>query len=106
MEQQRDDLLRLLLLHPVPGAVDELAPNHARTGLLLHAFERAWCLIDTSVALAGDEARGHVDGAAGEHLLLDLEAAGCPHAIPVQATLEARPGVLCGVGSPGAFSRR
>ena len=38
IEQQRDDLLRLLLLHPVPGAVEQLAADHAGTDLL-RAFE-------------------------------------------------------------------
>ena len=34
IEQQWDDLLRLLLLHPVPGAVEQLASDHAGADLL------------------------------------------------------------------------
>src|SRR3954469_23568811 len=65
IEQQRDDLLRLLLLHPVPGAVEQLTADHAGADLL-GAFESARRLVDTPVAHAADEDRWHVDRAPGK----------------------------------------
>src|SRR4051794_33659276 len=65
IEQQRDDLLRLLLLHPVPGAVEQLTADHAGADLL-RAFESARRLVDTPVAHAADEDRGHVNRAPGK----------------------------------------
>src|ERR1700751_6157680 len=65
IEQQRDDLLRLLLLHPVPGAVEQLTADHAGADLL-RAFESARGLVDAPVAHAADEDRWHVDRAPGK----------------------------------------
>src|SRR3954468_12605921 len=65
IEQQRDDLLRLLLLHPVPGAVEQLTADHAGADLL-RAFESARRLVDPPVAHAADEDRWHVDRAPGK----------------------------------------
>ena len=50
IEQQARDGLGLLLLHPVAGTVDEMAGEHARAGLLLHALEGARRLEDAPVA--------------------------------------------------------
>ena len=50
IEQQPRDGLGLLLLHPVAGAVDEMAGEHARASLLLHALEDARRLEDAPVA--------------------------------------------------------
>src|SRR5712675_931168 len=65
IEQQRNDLLRLLLLHPVPGAVEQLAADHAGADLL-RAFESARRLVDAPVAHSADEDRWHVDRAPGK----------------------------------------
>src|ERR1051326_2554035 len=67
IEQQRDDLLRLLLLHPVPGALEQLAADHAGADLLC-AFESPWRLVNAPVARAPDEDRWHVDRAPGKKL--------------------------------------
>src|SRR5215831_5522510 len=40
-DEQLADLLRLLLLHPMPGAVDQVAPHHTRARALLHPLELA-----------------------------------------------------------------
>src|ERR1700746_2137784 len=65
IDQQRDDLLRLLLLHPVPGAVEQLAADHTGADLL-RAFESPRRLVDAPVARAADEDRWHVDRAPGK----------------------------------------
>src|SRR5262249_41155095 len=54
----------LFLLHPMSGAIDEVAADHVRAGLGLHRLEHAGTLIGAPVLLAGDEGRGNVDGAA------------------------------------------
>src|SRR3989442_15889515 len=61
LHEQLAHLLRLLLLHPVPGALDEMAAHHARAGAFLHALDIAGDLIGAPIALAGDEHRRHVD---------------------------------------------
>src|SRR6266852_4619161 len=75
LHEQLADLLRPLLLHPVAGALDQVAAHHARAYALLHAFDIAGNLVGAPVALARDEHRRHVDGAAGEHLELGSENA-------------------------------
>src|SRR5262249_50194605 len=67
-QEEAHDLLRLLLLHPMAGAVDEVAAAHLGAGKLLHALDRPWRLVDPPIAAAGDEERRHVDGALGEDL--------------------------------------
>ena len=63
LAQRRSEALRLLLLHPVPGFLDEIwaFEGGACRG---HGLERTRALIDAPVAAAGDEAGGHFDAAA------------------------------------------
>jgi hypothetical protein len=63
--------------------------EHARACASLHALEGAGELIGAPVALAGDEQRRHVDGAAGENLELGGENVLGAAAIPLQAALKA-----------------
>src|SRR5689334_2727187 len=65
LDQQPAHFARLLLLHPVPCAIDEMAPDHVGTDFCLHRLKNAGQLIRATVLLAGDEGRGNVDGAAG-----------------------------------------
>src|ERR1700758_596830 len=65
IEQQRNDLLRLLLLYPVPGAVEQLTADHAGADLL-RAFESARRLVDAPVARAADKDRWPVARAPGK----------------------------------------
>src|SRR5436190_7772817 len=96
-EQVTGYLLRLLLLHPVPGALDEVAAGHSRAGALLHALEIARPLIDPPVALSCDKRRADVDRAAREELQL-RDVLGTRRAtVPVEAALEADPRVLVAV---------
>ena len=88
-QQECRDLLRLLLLHPVASAIDQVTAEHARARASLHALEGAGELIGAPVALAGDEQRRHVDGAAGEKLELGGEHVLGAAAIPLQAALKA-----------------
>src|SRR5690348_13331249 len=91
------------------GAGDELRAAPARAGGAGHALERAWILVDAPIALAGDEAGGHVDGAAGIGLELGRSPAGAA-AIPLQPALEPGAPELAGidgelaVGEPAAGS--
>src|SRR6185295_18642142 len=70
IEQQPVHRSGLLLLHPVAGAIDQLAAEHARAGARLHRLEVAGLLEHAPVAGAGDEQRRHVDRAAREGLQL------------------------------------
>src|SRR5437667_6450002 len=74
-QQQAIHLVRLFLLHPMAGAVDEVDLPHTRAGAFLHLLDGARRLIDAPVAASGDEGRGHVDGAAGEDFELAVRAA-------------------------------
>src|SRR5215471_21408587 len=58
-DEQLADLLRLLLLHPMPGAVDQVASHHTRACAQLHLLEIAGALISAPVAFPGDEDRRH-----------------------------------------------
>ena len=89
--------------------------RHPGAGLALHAPDRAGRLVDAPVVAARDEGRGHVDGAAREDLEFGIVLARGPHAVPVQAALEACARVLGAVdrqfplGQPGVgrdFVRR
>jgi len=51
-QQQASDLLRLFLLHPVPGALDQMTADHAGAGALLHRLIDARPLIGAPVLLA------------------------------------------------------
>ena len=90
VEQQAVDRFRLLLLHPVPGARHQMAATHLRERFALHALELTGLLIDAPVCRAGDEHRGHVDGAPGKlHQLRDEVGSGRAP-IPLQSALEPR----------------
>ena len=45
VEQQPDHRVGLLLLHPMSGAIDQMAADHSRAGGGLHGFEHARPLI-------------------------------------------------------------
>src|ERR1035437_2106428 len=64
LQQQTGKLLRLLLLHPVAGAVDQMTADHAGARGRLHRLEYAGALVSAPVLFARDEAAGHVDAAA------------------------------------------
>src|SRR5260370_34524057 len=66
LQQHVTNLLRLFLLHPVSGAVDQMTADHPLACASLHCFEYAGALIGAPILFARDEARWHVDGAAGE----------------------------------------
>src|SRR4051794_29486196 len=53
-QQQPTHFRRLLLLHPVAGAIDQMAADHVAAGGLLHGLEHAGTLIGAPVLLAGD----------------------------------------------------
>src|ERR1700712_2106812 len=57
LQQQLRDLLGLLLLHPMPGAVEQVAAAHVRAGGFLHALDGAGGLVDAPVLASGDEQR-------------------------------------------------
>ncbi len=55
LEDQFADLLGLLLLHPMPGALDQMCAQHAGARHLLHGLECTGSLIDAPVAFPADE---------------------------------------------------
>ncbi len=66
--EQRADLLRLFLLHPVTRAVEQVSPDHPCAAGALHPLETARHLIGAPVALPRDVYGRNVDRAAGEEL--------------------------------------
>ena len=74
LQQQTADCLGLFLLNPMSRAIDEMRATPLRTSHGLHPLKRARNLIDTPVALAGDETRGHIDGAARKRFNLDRKS--------------------------------
>jgi hypothetical protein len=65
--QRGIEAVRLFLLHPVPGFLDEVRADEGGA-CRAHGLERAGALIGAPVAGAGDEAGGHFDAAAAECL--------------------------------------
>src|ERR1700740_3717846 len=61
LDQERAHPLGLLLLHPIAGAIDQMATEHSRAGPLLHPLEIAGTLVGPPVAFSGNEDRGHVN---------------------------------------------
>src|SRR5205807_367723 len=59
VDQQLAHMFRLLLLHPMPGAVDQVASHHTRACPLLHQLKIAGTLVGSPVAFSGDEYRRH-----------------------------------------------
>src|SRR5262245_40329734 len=100
LDEELAHLLRLFLLRPMPGAIDKMGTAPLRTdGIGLHFLEDAGVLVGSPVALAGDEARRHVDGAARERALLG-EGSGigaAPHAVALQGASETSTGILGGI---------
>src|SRR5436305_230036 len=76
------------------GALDQVAAPQDRAGGGLHRFHGAGPLVDTPILLAGNEAAGHVDAAAGKCFEFGIEEAGGAAAIPLQAALESGAGIF------------
>ena len=93
-DEQLAHCLRLFLLHPVPGPVDQMHAAHVGARGLLHPLHGAGVLIDAPVALSTDEERRHINRAAGKSLELGGVPAARPDAIALQAALESGPSVL------------
>ena len=87
LQQQRVDLRRLLLLHPVPGVGHEVHAEPARASLGLHALEGTRALEDAPVRGAGDVRGGHVDASAVEQRQFDKLRQVGDAAVPVQSPL-------------------
>src|SRR5262245_14252131 len=90
LHEQRGGFLRLLLLHPVAGAGNEVRAAEIGAHLRLHALELARLLVHAPVGRAGDVHRGNADflpRAGGAELRREIGAGGA--AIPLQAALEA-----------------
>src|SRR5580658_3250699 len=86
LDEQRTHLFRLLLLHPMSGAIEKMESGHMRAGAITHPVDRARCLIDAPIAFPRDELSGHVYGPArkGVHLG-DTSGIGTPpHSIALQ----------------------
>ena len=60
------DGLRLLLLHPMAGALHEMAPVELGAGPRAHLLQRAGCLKWTPVSRPGNERRGNGDALSHE----------------------------------------
>src|SRR5579871_869078 len=87
-KDQSADGFGLLLLHPMAGAVDQMDALHLRAGLVLHRLQRTRVLIDAPIALAADEARRHVDRAAGEQAQAGDQLGLAAAPVALQAALE------------------
>src|SRR5207245_4034133 len=57
LDQQLAHPFRLLLLHPMPGAVDQVTTRHPGARALLHPLEIAGTLVRPPVALSGNKNR-------------------------------------------------
>src|ERR1700730_5844492 len=97
LDQQLAHPLRLLLLHPMAGAVDQMAAKHPRARALLHPLEIAGPLVSPPILFAGDKDRGHIDGPARKQLQLSRVEASCAAPIPLQPALEPVSLILGGV---------
>src|SRR5262249_15403117 len=77
---------RLLLLHPMAGAVHQMKADHAGARGFLHTLGGAWGLVDAPVAFAPDEHGWDVDSATCErvHLCNALGVRGAPHPITLK----------------------
>src|SRR5205823_4255828 len=102
LHQQLAHGIGLLLLHPMPGAIDEMSAAPLRADAdCLHRLEDAGSLKRTPVALAGDEAGRHVDGATRERAQLgeSLGIGAAPHPVALQSAGETSPGIFRGVNA-------
>src|SRR6516164_171301 len=75
LDQQLAHPLRLLLLHPMAGAIDQMTAQHPRAHALLHPFKIAGTLVGSPIAFSCDEDRGDVNGSVREQLQFsDIDA--------------------------------
>src|SRR5216683_2821467 len=108
LDQQLTHSLRLFLLHPMPGSVDQMTAEHPRAGAILHALEIARALIGSPIAFSRNEHGRNIDGAARKQLKLRVIEALRPGPIPMQSALETGPLVFgavdaqLAVGQPSA----
>src|ERR1700751_185584 len=91
LDQQSTHPVRLLLLHPMAGAIDQMATLHPSALALLHPLEIAGALIGPPIAFSGNEHRGHVNGPAREKLQFGCVGASRPAPVPLQPALEPGP---------------
>src|SRR5271163_2583187 len=103
LDQERAHPLRLLLLHPMAGAIDQMATQHPRTRALLHPLEIAGPLVGPPITFSRNKHRGHVDGPAGEQLQFAVVPALRPAPVPLQSTLKPGPLVLGAVNRELVF---
>src|SRR5712671_1047503 len=104
LDQQLAHPFRLFLLHPMPGAVDQMTAEHPRAGAIPHALEIARALIGSPIAFSCNEHGRDIDGAAGKQLKLGIIEALRPGPIPLQSALEA--GALVFGAVDGEFALR
>src|SRR2546422_3411692 len=97
LEEQPADSLVLLLLHPVPGAIQKMDASHLGAGLRPHDLDGAGALIGAPITFPRYERRWNIDGAAGKQLKLGGVLGISIDAIRVQAALESSPPILCAV---------
>src|ERR1700684_4261351 len=83
-QQQRDHRLRLLLLHPVAGAGDQVGALEPAAGPRPQRLEGARRLIDPPIAGASDEQRPDIDLAAREQPKVPRADPAGSTAIPLQ----------------------
>src|SRR5271165_6263967 len=62
LDQELAHPLRLLLLHPMAGAIDQMATQHPRARALLHPLKIAGPLVSPPIAFSRNKHRGHVNG--------------------------------------------
>src|ERR1700730_8072295 len=91
LDQELAHPLRLLLLHPMAGAVDQMAAQHPGAGALLHPLEITGPLVVSPIAFPGDKDRRHADAPAREQLQFALEPTPRAAAVPLQPALEPGP---------------
>src|SRR3984885_6758103 len=87
LQQQTADCLGLLLLNPVSSAIDEMRAPPLRTSRGFHPLKGARNLVHAPIALARDETRRHIDGAARKRFKL-TDVFACQAPIPLQGALK------------------
>src|SRR5205823_2884611 len=100
----------LLLLNPMPGAIEEMESDHMCACGVAHLVDRARRLVDAPVAFACDELRGQVDGTTREsvHLRNASGIRAAPHTVALQRAGEPGPSIFgrvhldLGLGQPFA----
>src|SRR6516225_8211977 len=87
VQQQATDFFRLLLLNPMSRTINEMCAAPLSTSRSLHPLKCTGKLIHTPIALACNETRRHIDGAARKRFKLGDVFAG-KASIPLQAALK------------------